>query len=98
MKSINLKDQAVGLATAWRSTILGQAAGANVKVLRMDGSVYPEEVHEFDEALLVIDGQMNIDIEGLIISVRAGEVFMVPAGIPHGVAGGSSGTLVIIDQ
>lgn len=98
MTSINLPNRAAGLATTWHSTIIGQAAGANVKVLRMDGSVYPDEVHEFDEALLVIDGQMNLDIAGEITSVRAGEVFIVPAGIAHGVAAGSNGTLVIIDR
>ena len=94
----NLTNRASELATTWSSTIIGQAAGANVKVLRMDGSVYPDEVHDFDEALLVIDGQMNLDIAGEITSVRAGEIFIVPAGIAHGVAAGSNGTLVIIDR
>jgi quercetin dioxygenase-like cupin family protein len=98
MPSINLTNRAAALATTWRSTIIGQAAGANVKVLRMDGSVYPDEVHDFDEALLVIDGHMNLDIAGEITCVRAGEVFIVPAGIAHGVASGSSGTLVVIDR
>ncbi len=36
---------------AWRSVVLGQAAGANVKVLRMDDAPYPDEQHDFDEAL-----------------------------------------------
>ena len=98
MTSINLPNRAAELAATWRSTIIGQAAGANVKVLRMDGAVYPDEVHDFDEALLVIDGQMNLDIAGEITSVRAGEVYIVPAGIAHGVAAGSTGTLVIIDR
>ena len=98
MRSINLPNQAAELATTWQSAIIGQAAGANVKVLRMDGSVYPDEVHDFDEALLVIDGQMNLDIAGAITAVRAGEIFIVPAGIAHGVAAGSHGTLVIIDR
>jgi mannose-6-phosphate isomerase-like protein (cupin superfamily) len=61
----------------------------------MDGSVYPDEVHGFDEALLMIDGQMILDIAGEIPSVRAGEVFMVPMGVAHDVATGSSGTLSI---
>ncbi len=98
MTSTNLQNLAAELATTWRSTIIGQAAGANVKVLRMDGSVYPDEVHDFDEALLVINGQMNLNIAGEIASVRAGEVFIVPAGMVHGVAAGSNGTLVIIDR
>lgn len=69
---INLNEQAAQLASSWKSKVLGNPAGVNFKVLRMDGSPYPDEV-------------------------RAGEVCIVPAGVPHGVAEGSHGTLVIID-
>jgi mannose-6-phosphate isomerase-like protein (cupin superfamily) len=89
MQSISLTKTAAELAMPWRSTIIGQAAGANLKVLRMDGSAYPDEVHDFDEALPVIEGEMHLDIADKITTVRAGEVFIVPSGTPHGVAAGS---------
>ena len=82
---------------AWRSTILGRAGAANFKLLRMDALAYPDECHDFDEALLVVDGQMNLLIENEMIQVGPGEVFIVPAGTPHAVAPGSYGSLVIID-
>lgn len=78
--------------------MLGHVAGANIKVLRMDATAYPNEVHDFVEALLVVEGQMKLEIAGKTVCVQAGEVFMVPAGTPHAVAAGSQGTLVIIDQ
>ena len=49
-------------------------------------------------ALLVIEGCMRLDLQGQVTEVQAGEVFIVPAGVPHAVAPGSHGTLVIIDQ
>lgn len=98
MTKTSLKDLALGLASPWRSTIVGKAGGATLKVLRMDDAAYPEEVHDFDEALLVIDGQLRLDIEGRCIEVEAGELYIVPAGQPHAVAPGSRGTLVIIDR
>lgn len=64
----------------------------------MDDRAYPNETHEFDEALLVLDGQMNLEIGNQVLAVHRGEVFIVPAGQPHAVAAGSHGTLVIIDQ
>lgn len=94
---IDLRARAAALPQAWRSAVVGQAAGANVKVLRMDGTAYPDEVHEFDEALLVLDGQMRLELAGAVIEVGAGEVCLVPAGAPHAVAPGSHGTLVILD-
>ncbi|RZJ14426.1 MAG: cupin domain-containing protein [Acidovorax sp.] len=98
MSKIHLASIADQLPNAWRSTIVGQAAGANVKVLRMDALAYPDETHDFDEALLVLDGQMNLDLQGRRVQVAAGEVYIVPAGVPHAVAEGSHGTLVIIDR
>jgi quercetin dioxygenase-like cupin family protein len=98
MSKTNLSQQAAALPDAWRSTVIGRAAGANVKVLRMDGQAYPNEVHPFDEALLVLEGQMNLDFAGEVVTVGAGEVYIVPAGVPHAVAPGSTGTLVIIDR
>lgn len=95
---INLMHAAQALPTAWRSTVLGRAAGANIKVLRMDAAAYPDESHDFDEALLVLEGQMNLTLQGQQVVVLAGEVFIVPAGVPHAVAPGSHGTLMIIDQ
>ncbi len=98
MTKVSLRTEANALPLAWKSKIVGRAANANVKVVRMDGSSYPNEVHSFAEALLVLEGQMKLEIEGKIVSVEASEVFIVPAGIPHAVAPGSHGTLVIIDQ
>lgn len=98
MAITNLLTLAASLPASWRSTVIGKAAGANFKVLRMDDSSYPNETHEFDEALLVLEGQMNLRFDETVVPVMAGEVYIVPAGVPHAVAPGSHGTLIIIDQ
>lgn len=98
MSEIKLSSIADQLPRAWSSKIVGRAAGANVKVLRMDATAYPDESHDFDEALLVLEGCMRLDLQGEVTEVRAGEVFIVPAGVSHAVAPGSHGTLVIIDR
>ena len=98
MGKINLQALAASLPAAWRSKVVGQTAGANFKVVRMDHSGYPDEVHAFDEALLVLDGQMNLRFADGVVPVASGEVYIVPSGTPHAVAPGSHGTLIIIDR
>jgi len=98
MGKINLRDVSNALPETWRSKIVGHAAGANVKVLRMDEVASGEEPHAYDEGLLVADGELKLGIGGQIVTVSAGEIFIVPANTPHAVAAGSHGTLVIIDQ
>ena len=71
--------------------------GANIKLLRMDGAPYPDESHDHPEGLLVVDGQLNLTVGSEAITVRAGEIYVVPVGVAHAVAPGSTGTLVIFD-
>ena len=98
MNKTNLRDVSNTLPEAWRSKIIGRAAGANVKVLRMDEVASGERPHAFDEGLLVLDGELKLEIGGEVVTVATGEIFIVPANTPHAVAAGSHGTLIIIDQ
>lgn len=98
MNKTNLREVSNVLPESWRSKIIGHAAGANVKVLRMDGTASGEEPHAYDEGLLVLDGELKLEIGGEVVTVAAGEIFFVPANMPHAVAAGSHGTLVIIDR
>jgi mannose-6-phosphate isomerase-like protein (cupin superfamily) len=98
MNKIDLRTTAAALSETWRSKVIGHAAGANVKVLRMDEVASGEDPHAYDEGLLVLDGELKLGIGGEIVTVSAGEIFIVPANTPHEVAAGSHGTLVIIDQ
>ncbi|MBP7454179.1 MAG: cupin domain-containing protein [Ottowia sp.] len=95
MGLVHLKS-AAATADAWRSSVLARVGGANLKVLRMDETPYPDESHGYPEALLVLDGQLNLTVGQDAVTVRAGEIYIVPAGVAHAVAAGSCGTLVIL--
>ncbi|MDB5892937.1 MAG: cupin [Rhodoferax sp.] len=98
MTKINLPAIAAALPAAWRSTRMGQAGGASIKLLRMESTAYPSESHDFDEALLVLEGRMNLVLGQEMVCVEAGELCIVPAGTSHAVAAGSHGTLLVIDR
>jgi mannose-6-phosphate isomerase-like protein (cupin superfamily) len=95
---LNLVKEALALPDAWRSRILGRVAGSNLKIIRMDEAGIPFESHaDFDEALLVIEGEMQLEIEGEIIRMKSGDIYIVPAGKAHRVLPGSHGTLFLVD-
>ncbi|MFJ9183999.1 cupin domain-containing protein [Streptomyces anulatus] len=97
MSAVNLAETAAGLPEAWSSRVLGTVGPACVKVLRMDELPVGEESHGAAEALLVLDGRLELEVNGVPVSVRAGELFMVPAAAAHSVRPGSRGTLVIVE-
>ncbi len=97
MNKLNLPDLAASLPSAWRSHLLAQTGQANIKLLRMDSRAYDEEVHNYPEALLVLEGQLELVVNGDACTVRTGEMFVVSAGVPHAVRSGSNGMLLIMD-
>jgi mannose-6-phosphate isomerase-like protein (cupin superfamily) len=97
MTPIRLLDAASQLPDAWSSRVFAQFGGTRLKLVRMDDTAYPEEVHDDDEGLLVLDGVMMLRIHGHTLRVGAGELCVVPAGTPHSVEVGSRGTLLILD-
>lgn len=97
MSLYNLSTEAQELPEAWQSRILGRIGEANLKVLRMDERSIIEEVHKYDEGLLVIEGRLELSVGDKQISVTSGQLYVAKAGIPHTVKIGSFGTLVIID-
>lgn len=80
MSAVDLAETAAGLPEAWSSRVLGMVGAACVKVLRMDELPVAEESHGDAEALLVLDGRVELEVDGMPVSVGAGELFMVPHG------------------
>ncbi|QNK03606.1 cupin domain-containing protein [Dyella telluris] len=97
MTPVHLVDAAAALPQAWSSRVLAQFGGTRLKLVRMDDTAYPEEIHDDDEGLLVLDGVMLLRIHGDTVTVGAGELCIIPAGTPHSVEAGSHGTLLILD-
>ncbi|RSZ56608.1 cupin domain-containing protein [Massilia atriviolacea] len=97
MPLFDLPSLAGALPAAWQSHVLGQVGPARLKVLRMDEMTYGEETHDYNEALLVLSGQMLLEVQGAPVTVAAGAMYLVEAGTGHAVLAGSHGTLMIVD-
>ncbi|MFE6053327.1 cupin domain-containing protein [Kitasatospora sp. NPDC056446] len=97
MDVIDVNERAAGLPDAWRSQVLGLVGTAAVKVLRMDGRELEPEVHGTAEVLFVVEGCLELLLDGEESTVRAGGLCRVPAGAWHAVRAGSRGTLLIVE-
>ncbi|MBB2984780.1 cupin domain-containing protein [Paraburkholderia tropica] len=97
MTIVDFNSLASNKQEAWKSSVVGRVGSANIKVLRMDDQPYAEETHDYNEALLVIDGKLLLRVEGREITVESGQMYLALAGTPHSVLPGSYGSLVIVD-
>lgn len=97
MPVVDSNSLAASKTEAWKSSIVGDVDPARIKVLRMAERPYGEETHDYNEALIVIDGKLLLRVEGKTVVVESGQMYLAPAGTPHAVLPGSDGTLVIVD-
>jgi mannose-6-phosphate isomerase-like protein (cupin superfamily) len=82
----------------WRSAIVARIGGANVKIERMNGEPQESETHEdFAEALMVLEGNLELECGGARHSLQPHQLFVVPQGVPHQVLPGSSGVVFIVN-
>ena len=62
------------------------------------GQVAPEHTHPFDARLLVLEGAFLLTQGGATRSYGPGEVFEVPAGVPHAEAFGPAGASYLVGR
>lgn len=87
-----------GLPKGWRSHIVGEIQGVELKLFKLDEAGLPEECHPaYDEGLLVIEGALQLEIDGIVLEMRTGDYQTIPAGKPHRILPGCSGTMLLLD-
>lgn len=97
MTLIDFNTLAAEKTEPWKSSIVGEIGTARIKILRMDAQPYDEEIHDYNEALLVIDGKLLLKVAEETVIVESGQMYLAVAGTAHAVLPGSHGSLVIID-
>jgi quercetin dioxygenase-like cupin family protein len=63
--------------------VLGQRAMTNF-VSFAPGAQAPRHVHEEEQIVIILDGEMVFDLDGDVRTMRKGDVAVIPAWVPHG--------------
>jgi quercetin dioxygenase-like cupin family protein len=62
--------------------VLGQRAMASF-VNFAPGARAPRHVHEEEQMVIILEGELNFDLDGEVRSMRPGDVAVIPAWVPH---------------
>ena len=82
----------------WKSLVLGRVANTHVKLFRVDRAGLPTELHPaWAESLIMIEGEIRLDLGGEIHRLQAGDHVYIPAGTPHSILPGGHGAFLLVD-
>ncbi len=83
MKKINLEEKFALIAETWSPRILAELNGQQVKIAKLHGEFVWHAHEREDELFLVIQGELRILFRDGEVTLRPGEICVVPRGIEH---------------
>ena len=66
----------------WRKVIAGEKAML-AQVFLAKGCVVPVHQHESEQISYIVQGALKFELEGREVTVRSGEVLVIPSNVPH---------------
>lgn len=83
MFAVNLEEKLRSFEEPWVPKVVGTLNGQYVKVVKFEGEYVWHRHAEEDEMFLVLDGRIDIHFRDRVVSLKSGELCVVPRGIEH---------------
>jgi mannose-6-phosphate isomerase-like protein (cupin superfamily) len=83
MNPINLLDKLALFTEPWSPRVVAEMNDYQFKLVRLQGEFVWHDHTDTDEAFLVLDGEMEIGFRDRTVTLRKGELFVVPKGVEH---------------
>lgn len=83
-RAINLLEKCSRFTEQWSPRVVAELNDYQIKVVRVEGDFVWHDHPDTDEAFLVLEGRLRIDLpDGAAVTLEAGELFVVPKGVRH---------------
>lgn len=80
---ITLTEELDLLTDHWSQRVVAEANGNLFKVAKGIGSTNWHHHEDQDETFLLVDGSLDVHLRDRVVSLRPGDLFVVPRGIEH---------------
>jgi mannose-6-phosphate isomerase-like protein (cupin superfamily) len=80
---INLAEKLAKFSEQWSPKIVAQMNDYHFKIVKIQGEFIWHTHAETDEVFLVLDGELTIHLRDGDVTLKAGEMYVVPRGVEH---------------
>jgi mannose-6-phosphate isomerase-like protein (cupin superfamily) len=83
MTPIDLTEKLSKFTEHWSPRVVAELNDYQFKLVKLQGEFVWHDHQDTDEAFLVIEGEMEIGFRDRTVTLRQGELFVVPKGVEH---------------
>lgn len=83
LQGIDLAAKCASVPETWQPRVVAKLNDYHFKVARLEGEFIWHDHPDTDEAFLVLEGRLWIDLPDGSVKLGPGELFVVPAGVRH---------------
>ena len=83
MQKVRLTEALATFDERWSPRIVGELNGQHVKLAKLEGEFCWHHHAQEDELFLVLEGHLDMHLEGQVIGLDPGEMLIVPRGVEH---------------
>ena len=80
---IRFADKFALFSEQWQPKVVAEMNDYQFKIVRIEGDFLWHQHAGTDETLIVLDGELRIDFRDGAVTLKPGEMFVVPKGIEH---------------
>jgi len=80
---VNLAEKLDSFSEQWAPRVVASYNGNDICVVRVEGEFVWHSHAETDDFFLVLDGELDIELRDGTVTLRPGELFVVPRGVEH---------------
>ena len=80
---INFAQKFELFAEQWSPRVVAELNDYQFKIVRIEGDFVWHDHPDTDEAFIVIEGELRIDFRDGAVTLKPGEMYVVPRGIEH---------------
>jgi mannose-6-phosphate isomerase-like protein (cupin superfamily) len=81
--AITLKEKLAKLQEQWQPRVVAELNEYQFKIAKIEGDFIWHTHPDTDEAFYVLDGELRIDFRDGSVSLKAGDLYVVPKGVEH---------------
>lgn len=94
---IRLGEKLEQIRDPWSPRIIASLNNYHCKLAKLKGDFVWHKHDETDEAFIVLKGSMRIDFRDGSVALEAGEMYVVPRGVPHKPSSESGCSVLLIE-